>query len=140
MHMASQPAALVLYNPILHPEDPEKVARRWGSQEEADRHSPLVNLPADLCPTIVFFGTADPLYPQGHELLGIAADTGLDVVLRTADGEGHGFFNRDPWRSEIIEITDRFLAEQGFVTGEPTIVGDGTVSLDELRSSAATGS
>ena len=54
--------------------------------------------------------------------------------MHVAAGQGHGFFNRDPWRAESIAITDRFLAAHGFLEGDPTVESDGTGSMRVVRS------
>ena len=43
------------------------------------------------------------------------------VNVRIADGQGHGFFNKQPWADITLIAADKFLKEHGFIEGEPTL-------------------
>jgi hypothetical protein len=40
---------------------------------------------------------------------------------RYYDGQGHGFFNKDPWKTITLAEADRFLASLGWLEGEPAL-------------------
>ena len=75
-------------------------------------------------PAIVFFGTADRLLTPSQEFCRKAIDLGNRCELWTAEGQGHGFFNRSPWHEATLFQADRFLASLGYLQGEPTIEVD----------------
>jgi hypothetical protein len=43
---------------------------------------------------------------------------GHKAELFTAEGVGHGFFNRSPWRERTLRRADEFLAELKYLKGE----------------------
>lgn len=128
-------SALATLNPGLNdPEDPKDidtsvVAYLWFNPAftAADRDDPEVDvlrhLKADMAPAIAFFGTGDktwlPGFEAAHAKLKSIGNTTAELWL--ADGQGHGFFNRDPWRTVTLAAADRFLVERGLLSGEPTL-------------------
>ena len=48
-------------------------------------------------------------------------ELGHKAELFQADGVGHGFFNKSPWREKTLLRADEFLASLGYLTGKPTI-------------------
>ena len=57
-----------------------------------------------------------------------AADTKMaslkiadSVDVRIAVGQGHGFFNKQPWADITLIEADRFLHDLGFLKGDPTL-------------------
>lgn len=126
-------SALATLNPGLNdPADPpgidtSVVAYLWFNPAFApdDTQDPEIDIlrfvNKELPPAIAFFGTEDPwkkgwdtAYARWRE----AGSTAID--LRLAQGEKHGFFNRDPWQSVTLIAADRFLAGLGLLSGEPT--------------------
>ena len=103
--------AMVLFNPAL---------------QEADAKDPDINVIEMLKPTsppaIAFFGDKDkwlkgwtPAYEKwkGFE--------GSKTITEMAPGQGHAFFNYQPWADLTLISADRFLAKLGFLKGEPTL-------------------
>jgi arylsulfatase A len=73
-------------------------------------------------PAIAFFGTEDP-WKIGWDIalrkLKSLGNTTVQPLL--AGGQGHGFFNNDPWQTTTLIEADRFLIRQGLLTGQPTL-------------------
>ena len=104
-------AAMVLFNPALKrsdDSDPDINVIQWLNPK-----SP---------PAIAFFGDKDgwlkgwnPAYEKwkGFE--------GSKTVTEMAPGQGHAFFNYQPWADLTLISADRFLAKLGLLKGEPTL-------------------
>ena len=103
--------AYLWFNPAFSPDD--------KTDPEIDV---LPHLTADLPPAIVFFGTDDRWkngWDAAHRRL---RDLGVDTVdLRLAEGQPHGFFNRDPWWTICHIAADRFLVDLGLLQGVPSL-------------------
>lgn len=132
-------SALATLNPGLNdPADPPGIDTRvvaylWfnpafspGDKADAEIDI-LAHLKADLPPALVFFGDQDgwqagwnAAHAQGKSL-GVRS---LD--LRMAPGQGHGFFNQDPWRTITLLAADEFLVRQGLLAGLPTLKAPAT--------------
>jgi acetyl esterase len=103
--------AYLLLNPAFSPDDAK------DEQVDALRH-----VKPGLAPAIVFFGSQDPWKPGWdavHEELKRLGNTTTD--LQIAEGQRHGFFNRDPWQTVTLIAADRFLVQLGLLTGTPTL-------------------
>lgn len=105
-------AAYVLFNPALSAGD--------AKDPEVDL---LRHLKPDFPPAIVFFGSEDNWMKNGWNpatekmnTLGIRS-----VDVRIAPGQGHGFFNSQPWADLTLVAADRFLRQLGMIEGEPTL-------------------
>ncbi len=70
---------------------------------------------------MILFGTDDRLKLHGDLYWKKAEGLGARAEKYIAEGQGHGFFNRSPWRERTLIATDRFLASLGLLEGEPTI-------------------
>lgn len=110
-------AAYLLFNPALTKAD--------DKDPEVDF---LQHLKADFPPAIVFFGSEDTWLKKGWnrtyekmKSLGIKS-----VDLWIAEGQGHSFFNKQPWADVTITASDRFLKKLGFIKGEPTLLAPKT--------------
>lgn len=106
-------AAYLLFNPALGAAD--------AKDPEVDF---LQHLKADLPPAIVFFGSEDKWLANGWnaataKMSSLNMEDPVDV--RIADGQGHGFFNRQPWTDITLIEADRFLKALGHLKGEPTL-------------------
>jgi acetyl esterase len=103
--------AYLLFNPAFTADD----AR--DAQIDALKH-----LGKDLAPAAVFFGTNDT-WKKGWDAvekhLHGAGNTTTEVFL--AEGQAHGFFNKDPWQTVTLVAADRFLVQRGLLKGEPTL-------------------
>jgi len=108
--------AYLWFNPAFSPDD--------SKDAEVDV---LRYLKKDVAPAIAFFGTKDT-WLKGWD----AALTKLHGLGNTttelwfADGQAHGFFNKDPWQTVTLIAADRFLVQQGLLKGEPTLAPPAT--------------
>lgn len=107
-------AAYLLFNPALSASD--------AKDPQVDF---LQHLKDDLPPAMVFFGSEDTWLKKGWK----AASTKMtslkisdSVEVRIANGQGHGFFNRQPWTDVTLIEADRFLTALGYLEGEPTLI------------------
>jgi acetyl esterase len=117
--VSSRPNLLILYNPALL--SPAQFGDRVPSAEVAKQLSPNEHLSRDVPPTILFYGTKDRLLAGAEEFLKRARPLGIRAELYTAEGQGHGFFNRAPWQQRTTHQADLFLVQQGWLKGEPTL-------------------
>ena len=114
--------ALVLFNPVFDngPED------GWGTQRVGARYkefSPAHNITPDAPPTIVFIGSQDKLIPLSvvDRFKTNMTKAGARCETRIYEGQGHGFFNRDPWLTKTLIEADKFLTSLGWLQGPPTL-------------------
>lgn len=119
--VSSRPNALILFNPPLDVVHPRIIGRLGGDEVLARTISPYHNLKEGGPPTLILFGTADPLIAQVPPYIERARSLGHRVELYTAEGARHGFFNRSPWLERTLRRTDEFLVELGYLKGAPTI-------------------
>ena len=106
-------AAYLLFNPALSVED--------AKDSEVDF---LQHLKDDLPPAIVFFGRKDRWLKNGWKaasakISSLKIDDSVDV--RIAEGQDHGFFNRQPWADVTLIEADRFLKALGYLEGDPSL-------------------
>lgn len=126
-------SALATLNPGLNdPADPADtdtsvVAYLWFNPAFAtdDTQDPEIDIlrfvKKDLPPAIAFFGSEDPWKKGWDTAYAKWREAGcVSIDLRIAQGEKHGFFNRDPWQSVTLIAADRFLTGLGILSGEPT--------------------
>jgi arylsulfatase A-like enzyme/dienelactone hydrolase len=114
--------ALVLFNPVFD-NGPEG---GWGRARVGERYkefSPAHNITPGAPPVIVFLGAKDALisvavlerFKAGMTKAGVRCET------RVYEGQPHGFFNQDPYKTATLTEADKFLASLGWLTGEPTL-------------------
>ncbi len=118
LSISSKPNLLILFNPVLNT---VQIGRRFNMEEMAKRISPNHHLTKETPPAIIFFGNQDRLIAGAKEYLDLAQKLELTAELYVAEGAGHGFFNRPPWREQTLYLTDQFLARHGYIKGEPDI-------------------
>jgi acetyl esterase/lipase len=117
-----KPSALLLFNPVLKFEGVTPLMERLGRDEGfAHAISPTLHLTKQSPPALLFYGKEDKLLAQGEEYIAHAKKVGVRAELFLADGVGHGFFNRSPWRERTLERADVFLQSLGYLTGKATI-------------------
>jgi acetyl esterase len=114
--------ALVLFNPVFD-NGPDG---GWGMQRVGDRFkefSPAHNITADDPPAIVFLGRNDPLngVPVVERFQSNMKKAGVRCETRFYDGQAHGFFNGEPWKTVTLIETDKFLTSLGWLKGAPTL-------------------
>ncbi len=119
--ISTVPRAMVLFNPVLSFETERMLERLGDKSELAGKISPTRHLHRDTPPALILFGTDDRLKVHGDLYWKKAEGLGARAEKYIAEGQGHGFFNRSPWRERTLIATDRFLASLGLLEGEPTI-------------------
>jgi acetyl esterase/lipase len=114
--------ALVLFNPVFDngPED------GWGTERVGARYkefSAAHNITPDAPPTIVLIGSQDKLIPLSvvNRFKTNMMNAGARCETRIYEGQGHGFFNRDPWLTKTLIEADKFLTSLGWLQGPPTL-------------------
>lgn len=130
---------LATLNPGLnHPDDPRNIDTSVQayllfnpalktSQDRKDAEVYLeAHLKRDIPPMVVFWGTNDNWLKgwknayEAMEALGASSS----VEWWTAVGEGHAFFNNEPWKSLTLIQADRFLVKHGLLDGLPILSTD----------------
>ena len=134
--VSSVPNAMVLFNPatVLAPVDRQQAQRdrrAAGLRErmgvEPKEISPFHHVTQGAPPTIIFHGTGDTTVPYETVELFTEAMTkaGNQCKLVGFENRSHGFFNHGRGDGkdyvESVRQMDKFLAEQGFLKGEPTV-------------------
>jgi acetyl esterase/lipase len=120
--VSSRPNALLLFNPVLRFQGYPDLTGRIGNDEKlAKLLSPTLHLTKHTPPALLFFGKEDRLLAQGEEFLARSKETGNRAEMFLADGVGHGFFNRSPWREKTLLRADEFLTSLGYLIGRPTV-------------------
>ena len=114
--------ALVLFNPVFD----NGPGGGYGAERIGDRYrefSPAHNVTSAAPPTVVFLGSKDVLisvkvlerFKTNMSKAGVRCDT------HVSDGQPHGFFNKDPYKTATLVETDKFLTSLGWLKGEQTL-------------------
>ncbi|MDD7986560.1 alpha/beta hydrolase [Lentisphaera marina] len=113
------PQVMVLYNPALFKSSfskaQERVAQGQMSMERLKKMSPLDHVDAKTPPALILFGTADKLKEGGDIYMKMANELGLRAEMYTADKQGYGFFNNQPWLDKTTEAVDKFLVSLAYI-------------------------
>ena len=118
-NVSSKPNAMVLFNPVLRFDGIPKLMQRIESDEALGKAiSPTLHLQKDSPPTLMLFGTNDRLLAQGEEFMAKAKELGHRAEMLTAEGQGHGFFNRPPWLEKTTQRMDKFLVSIAYLKGK----------------------
>jgi acetyl esterase len=95
LSLSAKPNAMILFNPALNIDE---LATQRGQTGDAlaiaEKITPNRHISASTPPAIMFFGTDDKLIDGARKYLAKAKPLGLRAELWTAEGQGHGFFNR----------------------------------------------
>ncbi len=95
---------------------------RIGDDEALGKSlSPTLHVTKDTPPTLILFGTADRLKPQGDEFLRRAREVEFRAEVFTAEDQPHGFFNRPPWLQKTTARMDEFLTSLGYLKPESDV-------------------
>jgi len=121
LSVSTIPQAMVLFNPVLNFEHEQMIERLNGDKRLARKISPTLHMNKNAPPALILFGTEDRLKIHGDEYWKKAEDLGVRAEKYIAQGQGHGFFNRSPWRERTLIAADKFLAYLGFLEGKPTV-------------------
>lgn len=114
-----KPNALVLYNPFLNGKG-RTIAGSDGTNI-AEAISPTRFVKKGAPPSVLFYGTADAMADQGREFAQKCKELGVTADLFTAEGQPHGFFNREPWLSVTTVKAEEFLTSLGYLKGASTL-------------------
>ncbi|MFO0949518.1 MAG: alpha/beta hydrolase, partial [Planctomycetota bacterium] len=116
LKVSSKPNALVLFNPALSFVDSPRLMFLIANDAELGKTiSPTEHLSKQTPPTLLLYGTGDPLYAQGQDYLKRAEEAGCRCEMFTAEGKPHGFFNRQPWKQTTLDRVDAFLVSLGYL-------------------------
>ena len=115
--VSPRPNALVLFNPVLD-NGPDG---GWGYQRVGSRFrefSPAHNVTKDDPPTLVWLGTKDALIPKTtvERFRANMDKAGVRCEVIYAEGQGHGFFNKEPWKTRTLGDMAKFLESLGWLT------------------------
>jgi acetyl esterase/lipase len=127
--VSATPNALVLFNPalVLAPLDGVNLEKSFGAGVPEERLgtkpeniSPAHHVAKHGPPTIIFHGRADRTVPfaTAEAFAARMQAAGNRCELIGFDGQPHGFFNREPFRSQTLEATDQFLVSLGWIKKE----------------------
>lgn len=123
--VSSKPNAMVLFNPAMNIATLFKERATSGTPgitlEMAEAITPNSFVTKDTPPAILFFGSEDKLKLGADEYRQKALALGLRAEMWVASGQGHGFFNKEPWLQVTARQMDVFLASLGYLGGEPTL-------------------
>jgi acetyl esterase len=120
--VSSRSNALILFNPVLRFDGVTELMSRIDKDEKLGKAiSPTLHLTKDTPPTLLFFGKTDRLVIQGHEYIAKSKKVGHPAEIFLADGVGHGFYNKSPWKEKTLLRADEFLESLGYLKGKPTI-------------------
>jgi acetyl esterase len=133
LSLSAKPNAMVLFNPALNIDELATERGQTGTALAiAEKITPNRHISASTPPAIMFFGTDDKLIDGARKYLAKAKPLGLRAELWTAEGQGHGFFNRAPWAQVTAQAADKFLISLGYLSGEPTVkLPEGSGSLKQ---------
>lgn len=124
--ISATPNALVLFNPalVLAPLEGLDLDKSFGARVPEERLgtkgenlSPFHHITSNAPPAIIFHGRADTTVPfaTAEAFARKMKALGNRCELVGADGQPHGFFNRDPWQAKTLDEADRFLVSLGWL-------------------------
>ncbi|MGE3804199.1 MAG: alpha/beta hydrolase [Gemmataceae bacterium] len=120
--ISSKPNAMLLFNPVLRFDGEDRLMQRINNDEKLGKAiSPTLHLSKETPPALLFFGKQDGLLKQGEEYVARSKELGHRAELFLADGVGHGFFNRSPWKERTLRRADEFLESIGYLKGKPIV-------------------
>ncbi len=115
----ARPDLLVLFNPVMAYEP--LASRDPDNKEAVKKVTPNLNIRKGQPDALMCFGTEDKLLEGAKEFMAKSKDLGNQVELYLAEGQGHGFFNKSPWKERALYRADEFLAAHGYVQGKPAL-------------------
>ena len=113
--ISCRPDALVLFNPVFN-----NGPGQWGYERVGERFrdfSPAHHVSNAAPPTCVFLGDADKLIPVMvlREFEAAMKVAGVRCDAHVYPGAGHGFFNKEPHKSQTLAEADKFLVSLGWL-------------------------
>jgi len=125
LSVSPRPNAMILYNPALDLtiEDPRmKLLVSEMDTETRKAVSPLLHIKRTMPPTLLLDGTEDFLYSQIKAFVEKGKALGAPVEVFWAEGQGHAFFNREPWLEKTTQRADAFLVSIEYLKESPKSV------------------
>ena len=113
--ISAKPNSMVLFNPVLRLDLLQLLGYVGNDEALAKAISPTLYLTKDTPPTLLLYGSADRLAAQGEEFKKKSKELGHRAEMFTAEGQGHGFFNRPPWQEKTTQRMDEFLVSLGYL-------------------------
>ncbi len=125
LSISPKPNALVLFFPVV---DITGARARYGIDEV--KYAPGTYVTAQMQPTIIFGGLADKLVtPDTLRAFKAKADkAGARCELLFYENQGHGFANKEPYKTATLVAAVKFLKSLGYLpadTPDPVHVGTG---------------
>ena len=105
---------LVLYNPVLM-FGPQLAQRVNNDDAIAKALSPTLYLTKETPATLLLYGTTDFLLRDGKEYMAKSKELGHHAEMYLAEGQGHGFFNKQPWKDKTTARVAEFLEANGYL-------------------------
>jgi len=117
----ARPDAMLLFNPVFDNGPGGYGNERMGADYK--KYSPVHNISADDPPAIVFLGSADKLIPVKtvENFKAEMVKAGVKCEAYVYAGQVHGFFNKDPYLTETLIESDKFLVSLGWLKGPPAL-------------------
>ena len=116
LKISCAPNALVLINCVADL-TPGGLATRVGGAEMARRVSPVLHVSTKTPPTLIMDGSEDNWVGTAKQFTDQATAVGVRCEFYLAEGEGHQFIGRSPWREATIRKMDEFFISLGWLTG-----------------------
>lgn len=114
--ISTVPQAMVLYNPALfYAETPDITKRVRVDPKVLPKVAPLNHVNKNTPPTLILFGTKDPIKEGGDEFVRLAKGFNIRADHFEAEGAGHGFFNQGAWKDKTMDATHDFLSSLGYL-------------------------
>lgn len=118
LKISTRPAALVLFNPAVKLDFPRaREGKTEAQQKELLATSPFHHLRAGHPPTIIFHGDADTTVPiqTVQDYAAKVRELGGSCDLSVSAGQGHSFFNKEPYVWTTLKLAESFLQKQGLL-------------------------
>ncbi len=124
--ISCKPDALVLINPAFGFPDRNRMTPEQARAAKGPVGAFITSwrVTAGGPPAILFFGTEDSLQEKALDFARQLTGVGTRAEFYTAEGQTHGFFNRDqnsPWHSVVLRQIDLFLVSLGYLNGDPAV-------------------
>lgn len=120
LKVSCAPNALVLINCVADL-TPLGLAKRVGGAEMARRVSPVLHVGAKTPTTLILDGSRDNWVGTAKQFTDKATAAGVRCEFFIAEGQGHTFTGRSPWREATTRQMDEFFISLRWLTGPPVI-------------------
>lgn len=112
-NVSTTPVALVLFNPAIKLDFKRAASVASRQTEELLKLSPYHHLKAGHPPTLIFHGDADTTVPiqTVHDYAAKVKELGGRCEVVVAPGQGHSYFNKEPFVWDTLKQTQTFLED-----------------------------